>query len=148
MRPLRRVAVAVAALGVLLAPFPSAAAQANEPRPQADGPRLQMITPTGPVSSDGSVVSPMGIGNGVWAKFDRLSLFQCPSVQCNAGEVPNGLPRPADDVAAICQLPFKSPRGNNWLLLYNHNPANRHVGFADLGDVVPQAGNFTPPWCD
>jgi hypothetical protein len=90
-------------------------------------------------------VSTAGIGNGVYAKFNYLSLFQCPDYQCNQGFVANGLPLPADDVAAICQLPTKSPRGNNWVLLLNHQ--NNHVGFADIGDVVAQNGSFSPPAC-
>lgn len=87
-----------------------------------------------------------GIGAGVYAKFNLLSLFQCPYTTCNQGWVNDGLPLPADDVAAICQYPgWKSPRGNNWVLLLSHQ--NNHVGFADIGDVVAQNGAFSPPAC-
>ncbi|WP_409490898.1 hypothetical protein [Amycolatopsis sp. cmx-11-12] len=89
---------------------------------------------------------PAGIGAGVYAKFNLLSLFQCPYTNCNQGWVNEGFPLPADDVAAICQYPgWKSPRGNNWVLLLSHQ--NNHVGFADIGDVVAQNGSFSPPAC-
>ncbi|NUR86328.1 MAG: hypothetical protein HOY71_19775 [Nonomuraea sp.] len=131
------VAAAAAALALLLPGVSSAQVR--------DEPQLQTIKAVEGVSKPSSLAGLMGVGNGVYAKFDNLRLFQCPAYVCNQGAVYDGLPLPASDVAAICQLPANSPRGNHWVLLLNH--ANNHVGFADMGDVVPQNGSFTPPWC-
>jgi len=130
----------IAATAVTLALFLPGVSSAQT----VDEPELQEIQAVEGVSKP-SLMGAAGIGNGVFARFNGLSLFQCPAYACNQGAVYDGLPLPASDVAAICQLPSNSPRGDNWVLLLNH--ANNHVGFADIGDIVSQGGSFTPPAC-
>jgi hypothetical protein len=139
MKQSRATAIIIVALLTLLLPIPASAQGSSEPE-------LQEIPMAKDLPSDQGSAAPAGIGDGVWAKFNLLSLFQCPYYSCNEGWVNDGLPLPADDVAAICQFPgWRSPRGGNWVLLLSHQ--NNHVGFADIGDIVSQGGSFAPPAC-
>jgi hypothetical protein len=138
VKKVRAAALAAAALLAVTLPIPASAHSSAEPE-------LQEIKAVEGLPSSRGPVASAGIGNGVYAKFNQLSLFQCPYTFCNQGVVHDGLPLPADDVAAICQLSWNSPRGNHWVLLLSHQ--NNHVGFADIGDVVSQGGSFTPPLC-